>query len=116
MDSLLTREELSYLSELKDRGHAEQAELEKQALIKQRTDMKNLLSTEYGRSIIWAIMSRCDIFGTSMTGNSQIYFKEGRRSVGLEIMSEVIASDPNAWIDMQKHNLAEIQRTLTESD
>lgn len=116
MDSLLTLEELDYLSKLRDRGQDEQAEVEKHALISQRTDMKNLLSTEAGRSIIWAIMSRCDIFGTSMTGNSQTYFKEGRRSVGLEIMAEVIAADPNAWINMQRDNLREIQRALTESE
>lgn len=78
--------------------------------------MKNVLASESGRSVIWGIMSSCDIFGTSMTGNSQTYFKEGKRALGLELLNEIIATDPSAWIDLQKENLSDIQKALNESE
>ena len=114
--TLITDDEHSYLQELANRGLEDRANKEQQLLIKHRLDMKSMLNSDAGRAIIWSIMSRCDIFGSSMTGNSQTYFKEGRRSVGLELLAEVIAADPSAWIEIQQDNLKDIHKTLTESE
>ena len=114
--TLITDDEHGYLQELANRGNEEQANIEQQLLIKQRLDMKSILNSEAGKAIIWSIMSRCDIFGLSMTGNSQTYFKEGRRSVGLELLAEVIAADPKVWIEIQQENLKDIHKSLTESE
>ena len=115
MDNLLTQEELDYLDDL-DHLNPDQAKTEKSALIKKRLALKNILATSDGQLIIWGILSTCDIFGTSMTGNSQTYFKEGRRSIGLELLSEILAAAPQSWISMQQDKLVEIQRALNESE
>lgn len=61
------------------------------------------------------MLATTNVFGLSHTGNSTTYYNEGRRSVGLELMAEVIAADPNAWIQMQKDNLTEMQRALSDN-
>lgn len=112
----LTQEEFEYLDELIARGEDARAESEKQGLLKRRNDLKTLLSTDFGKGVIWDIMSRCDIFGVSHTGNSQTYFKEGRRSIGLELLAEVIAADPKAWIEIQSDRIDEIHQNIKESE
>lgn len=114
MSSLLSADELQYLQALEDAGDMSRAKRERDALLKKRNDMKSLLATDFGRSVVWDILSQCDIFGISMTGNAQTYYKEGRRSVGLELLSEVIASNPKAWIEIQQSNLEEIKNILNE--
>lgn len=115
-NQLLTPEEQCYLAELEQRGEVERALLEGNALVKKRLDLKSVLESDAGQAVIWSIISSCGIFNCNMTGNSQTYFREGRRSIGLELMAEVIAANPNVWIEMQRERMIEIQQTLTESE
>jgi hypothetical protein len=64
-------------------------------------DLKKLLSIPEGRRYIWKLMSSAGVFRTSFTGNSTTFFNEGKREIGLMVISEVMAASPTAFAQMQ---------------
>lgn len=67
-------------------------------------DMKYILSLKQGRRLIWKYMENAGIFRTSFTGNSTTFFNEGRRDIGLQILADVMAADPDKYILMSKES------------
>lgn len=63
-------------------------------------DLKWIFSSRAGRRFYWDLMVHCGIFKTSMTGTSQTFFNEGRRNVGLKLISELNLADPEAYLKM----------------
>lgn len=61
--------------------------------------MRQLLNTRFGRSILWRILSECGVtpMELSFTGNSTTFFKEGRRSIGNYIITEITKADKKAY-------------------
>ena len=58
----------------------------------QNRDRKGLaavLSTEDGRWFLMRLLDTCCIMQTTFTGNSQSFFNEGRRSVGIDIVKNI---------------------------
>ena len=64
-------------------------------------DFKKVLSNPEGRRFIWKIMSEAGVFRTSFTGNSETFFNEGKRSMGLMVLEEVMKADPGKFTQMQ---------------
>lgn len=67
----------------------EQAKIERDT--KKRNDtllsqVKAVAQDKNGQAFIWEILSMCDMYSTTFTGNSQGAFLEGRRAVGLDIL------------------------------
>lgn len=48
-------------------------------------DWKWLMSTPRGRRIVWRLLEETGQFRSSFTGNSETFFREGERNVGLKI-------------------------------
>ena len=70
-------------------------------------DMAALLATKGGRRIIWRYLDKCGVFRTSMTGNSQTFFNEGMRNIGLMLLTDINEADPMAYVTMmQEHSEA----------
>lgn len=67
-------------------------------------DLVALLSTKSGRRFYWNLMCECGIFRLSMTGNSQTFFNEGERSVGLKLLAYVNNYAPEAYPLMLKES------------
>lgn len=63
-------------------------------------DVKALLKLPEGRRFFWRYLSECSVFKTSFTGNSQTFFNEGERNVGLKLMADINEADPEAYIVM----------------
>ena len=57
-------------------------------------NLKEVLSTSAGRNVLWHILDNAGIYTSSFTGNSQTFFNEGRRSLGLYILSLMEDADP----------------------
>lgn len=70
---------------------------EKDARQQAMDDLNAVLGTPAGERVIWSILDACGVFRTSMTGNSQTFFNEGRRSVGLEIFAAINEADAAAF-------------------
>lgn len=64
--------------------------------------LKFILQSEQGRAIIWKILGDCGIFKSSFTGSSETFFLEGKRSIGLSLLADLMRVDPNAFIKMQQ--------------
>lgn len=67
-------------------------------------DTKWILSTRQGRRFFWKLLTQCHVFETSFTGNSQTFFNEGERNVGLKLISDLNESDPDAYLKMLKES------------
>ena len=61
------------------------------------SDLRELLKTPGGRSVIWGILEMCGIYHDSFTGNSQSYYLEGKRAIGLEILQLMEDTDPTSY-------------------
>lgn len=66
------------------------------------SDMAAILATVEGRRIIWRYLDKCGVFRTSMTGNSQTFFNEGMRNVGLMLLTDINEADPAAYVKMMQ--------------
>ena len=48
---------------------------------------KSLLNNPDGKRVLWDILEMCGVFQLSMTGSSWTYFNEGKRQIGLYLMT-----------------------------
>jgi len=70
--------------------------------------LKELLNLKSGRRYIWKWLGRCGVFKSSFdTSGSVTFFKEGQRDIGLKILAEVTAVDPDMFLQMMKENKKE---------
>lgn len=69
-----------------------------------REDMQKLLDTAWGCRILWKYLQWCGVYEQSYaSGNSHgTAFNEGRRTVGLKIMDDILAVSPAALVEMMK--------------
>lgn len=72
-------------------------------------DFKWLMAHPAGRRIVWRLLERAGVYRTTFTGNSETFFKEGMRAMGLFIIGEVHSVTPEAYVTMLKE-----QRTNDE--
>lgn len=78
-------------------------------------DLEWLMDSAQGRRIVWAKLERCGVFQTSFTSNgSMVMFREGRRDVGLQLLADIQAVAPEAFLTMWREN-ANIE-TFTAKD
>jgi len=82
-----------------DRDEAEKAAMERQAQLLEEA-FEKVLGTAEGKRVIWWIMGECGVFGLSMTGNSQTFFNEGMRNIGLKLMDRVMQTNPSLYQEM----------------
>lgn len=77
----------------------EQAQQEKQIEI---DDFKFVMEDKRGRRFVWRLLEKCGVFRTSFTGDSETFFKEGQRNVGLAILALVHEACPEKYTVMLK--------------
>ncbi len=96
--------------------NARQAEAQRQdEKVKQRQlreDFKFILSTPAGRRFFNYLWDECCRVQTaSDTGNSATYVNEGRRLVGIRLMSEAKALDPDGYLTAMRESIeSEVRR------
>jgi hypothetical protein len=86
----------------------EQSQKEKRGREKELDDVKFILSHRQGRRFYFRYLEECGVFKTSFTGNSQTFFLEGQRNIGLKLLSDLNEAEPEAYIVMIKENKGEI--------
>jgi len=65
-------------------------------------DLKEILATNAGKRFIYRYLSKCGVFKSSFTGNSETFFREGERNIGLQLLADVQEADVNSLIDIMK--------------
>lgn len=85
---------------------AERAEETRQRIL--RMAFRDVMGTPSGRRVLWSVIDgRCGTFGASYTGNSETFFREGRRAVGIELMADLQSLVPDLFIKMLSEDATE---------
>ena len=71
-------------------------------------DVRYILASPQGRRFFWKYLDFCGVFRTSFTGNSQTFFNEGLRNVGLKMLSDLNDADPNAYVKIMNEQKGEL--------
>lgn len=66
--------------------------------------LKHLLGNPDARLWLWDLLAFTGIARTSFTGNSETFYREGQRNVGLRIQAQLVKTSPDAYITMMKEN------------
>jgi len=80
----------------------EREQLVRQAQARRRHDsrltlaVRELLESENGKLLFFALINETGVFGSSFTGNSATYYLEGKRAVGLYLYHLLMTANPNA--------------------
>ena len=77
----------------------------------QLSALRDILESDGGKEFFWRLLARCKLYETSFTGNIQTFFNEGKREVGLWVLSEIVAADPKAYANMMIKNEETLQLT-----
>jgi len=67
-------------------------------------DIRSMLGTTEGRRFLWRLMEKCGVYRESFTGSSETFFLEGKRSIGLFVIAEIMDAEPEAYLLMIKEN------------
>jgi hypothetical protein len=69
-------------------------------------DLLAVMRSPVGRRFIWRLVDdTTGVFASSFTGNSETFFREGRRSVGLFVMNEIRRVAPTETVHMYQEQL-----------
>jgi hypothetical protein len=67
-------------------------------------DFKWLMGDARGRRYVWRLLEQAGVFRSSFTGNSETFFKEGARSMGLAVVSQINEHTPELYQVMLTEN------------
>lgn len=66
-------------------------------------DLAKVLESPQGRRFVWRLLTLCGVFQSSFEDNyGATSFNEGRRSVGLRLLSEVTDLNPEHYVLMMQ--------------
>lgn len=70
-----------------------------------------VMSDARGRYFIRWLLAECGMYRQSFTGNSETFFNEGKRAVGIQLTMELEAGVPEEFLLMWKEHLEERVKT-----
>jgi hypothetical protein len=70
------------------------------------------MSDPRGRRVMWGLLETAGIYRSSFTGNSETFFREGQRVVGLTYLKKMVEHCPEKYALMTKENTSD--RSIAE--
>lgn len=71
----------------------------------ERQQMQQVLSMPQGRAVFWRLLSRLNLFSTSMNASGSVmYFNEGRKSVAYDILNDWLDANEETFYRTMKEN------------
>lgn len=70
-------------------------------------DLRAILKLPEGRRLVWSMLEEGRVFQSSFTGNSETFFNEGKRAVGLVLLGRILAVKPEAFQQMTLEHASE---------
>ena len=89
-----------------DKASGERARKAQNETRTEAEDIKWLMSGKRGRRVMWRLLDRAGVFRSSFTGNSETFFREGQRNIGLIYLGHVHEHTPEAYPTMVEENRA----------
>lgn len=68
-------------------------------------DLEAVLDLPAGRRMLMRLIDQTGVFTRSFTGNSETFHREGRRSVGLDLVEHLERVQPGAFAALQREAL-----------
>lgn len=65
-------------------------------------DFKWLMSDPRGRRLVWMLLEMTGVYRSSFTGNSETFFREGERNIGLKLVHKIHSNCPEKYATMTK--------------
>jgi len=81
---------------------AESKELRKRE--QELKDLSDVLQTPYGRRFVWRYLEKCGVYRSSYTGNSETFFREGERNIGLQLVTDIMDANPEMYLKLVREN------------
>lgn len=78
------------------------AQVSERLIQRQASDLRKVLNLPEGRRVLWRLLSEAGVFRSSFTGDSETFFNEGKRSIGLTFMGDILAAQPESFTVMQR--------------
>lgn len=80
------------------------------------SDLKFILKYAEGRRFLWRLLELAGVMQCSFTGNSETFFREGKRSVGLAFLDDLFKYAPTAFTQMQQEYYSELKSKGVNKD
>lgn len=88
-----------------DEGQVRAAKDKVESLNDQKlNDIREVLNTVRGRRFFWRYLEICGIYKTSNADQHQIFFNEGMRNVGLQLLADLNEAAPEVYTVMLREN------------
>lgn len=75
---------------------------DKVAARQEMDDFLWMMRNKQGRRFMWRLLTWTHIFKSSFTGNSETFFREGERNIGVRLMDEIHGLCPELYSTMVK--------------
>jgi len=85
-----------------EKAEADRQEKQRITLRQETDDFKWLMADPRGRRIVWGLLELTGVYRSSFTGNSETFFREGERNIGLKIVHKIHAHCPDKYATMTK--------------
>lgn len=79
-------------------------------------DFRWLMNQPQGRRYIHGLLQSTGVYLKSYTGNSETFYREGRRSIGLETLGDINALCPEKFITMLEEQQNDRRSTDDRTD
>lgn len=73
-------------------------------------DLKFIMSDKRGRRFMRRLIEQTGFYDTSFTGNSETFFREGKRDVGLTLRRQIMKHCPDRFVEMESEYLNDRQQ------
>jgi len=70
-------------------------------------DIRAVLSHIRGRRFFWRYLGICGVYKTSVADEHIIFYNEGMRNIGLQLLADVNEACPEAYLQMLRENQEE---------
>lgn len=80
-----------------ERAKADREEKQRLTSHQETEDFRWLMSDKRGRRVVWNLLERTGLYRSSFTGNSETFFREGARNVGLAYMALINEHCPDKY-------------------
>lgn len=88
----------------RDEKRADREEAAKLARLQDDADLRWIMGSRQGRRFVFRRLSSMGLYRSSYTGNSETFFREGMRNVGLQWMADIERVCQEEFIAMLKEN------------
>lgn len=88
-----------------DRRKAKDVEAREHDREQEEEDMRWVMAQPQGRRLMSRILGLCGVYRSSYTGNSETFFREGMRNIGLILVADMQTLTPGDFVKLlQEHS------------